>query len=86
MNIYLGNLTISEIENRSGIKFPENLILFMEKRHQDNANKINKEKWHCFDIPFILVCGDLYTANIIYNFLKPYTKDFKEPLQIAIQE
>jgi len=82
MDIYLGNLSIVEIETRSGISFPDELKDYMKPRKQENASNIKQGKWHCFDIPFVLMCGDMDTATEIYSHLKAFSSDFKEPLQI----
>ena len=84
MSVFLGNLSIDEIEERSGVKFPQALIDFMEPKKQDKASNVKPGKWHCFDIPFNLVCGDRQTAEEIYKHLSPRTKDFKEQLQISL--
>jgi hypothetical protein len=84
--IMLGNLNIKQIEKRMGISFPDELISFMEKTHQSKAEDVSKGKWHCFDIPFTLLCGDMETAVKIYDYLKYQNKDIKESLQIAIDK
>jgi hypothetical protein len=80
----LGNLTIEEMETRSGIKFPDELIQFMKLRHQPLAEGVKSGEWHCFDLPFTLLCGDMETATTILNHLMPFSGDFKEPMQISI--
>jgi hypothetical protein len=80
----LGNLKITEIEKRLGVEFPKKLIEFMEERHQESANNVQKGKWHCFDLPFTLVCGDMETASEIHNHLKDLD-GFKTTIQIALQ-
>ena len=85
MNIMLGNLNIDEIERRCGVKFPEPLIDFMADRKQENAS-VSAGEWHCFDIPFTILCGDIETAKEIFKHLSPFTDEFKEPLQIAINK
>ena len=84
MQILLGNLSIPEIEKRSGVKFPDALVEYMTPRHQEKAEKIQTGYWHCFDMPFSIVCGDMETAKEIYRHLAPLTKEFKEPLQISL--
>jgi len=84
MSILLGNLKIEEIESRSGVKFPGALVDYMKQCKQESASNVKPGKWHCFDIPFNLVCGDRETAEKIYGYLKPLSKDFKEPLQISL--
>lgn len=84
MNIMLGNLSVNQIEERLGIEFPQDIRDFMQKNHQSSANDVAKGKWHCFDIPFHLVCGDLETATKIYNSVKDKSNECKEALQISI--
>jgi len=84
MSIYLGDLSIEEIEKRAGIDFPKELKDYMGTRKQNSASNIKQGKWHCFDIPFVLVCGDIETAMEIHNHLKGFSSDFKEPLQISV--
>lgn len=85
MNIMmLGNLSVSQIEKRLGIEFPEDIREFMKQTHQAEASNIGKGKWHCFDIPFILVCGDMQTATKIFEGLKPQSDKCKEALQISL--
>lgn len=84
MNIMLGNLTVSEIEKRSGVTFPSELKQLMEETYQADANNIADGKWHCFDIPFTLVCGGMTIAQRVYDHLKSESCNFKEPLHIAL--
>lgn len=84
MSILLGNLSVSQIENRLGIEFPEEIRLFMQQTHEPSANYIGKGKWHCFDIPFTLFCGDIETATKIYESVKDKSHLCKEALQFAI--
>lgn len=84
MNILLGNLSVDEMEAHTGVKFPPELILFLTPRHQENASNIQPGKWHCFDMPFNLVCGDRATATEIYHHLQPLAARFKKQLTISI--
>lgn len=86
MNIMLGNLSVNEIEKRLGIEFPEEIRDFMKQNHQSEANNIAKGKWHCFDIPFNLVCGDVDVATKIFNSVKDKSADCKEKLQISVSK
>lgn len=86
MEIMLGNLNVSEIEARLGINFPKDIIEFMEQNHQASARNISIGKWHCFDIPFHLVCGDVETAKKIFNALKDQASLCKVSLQISVYE
>ena len=82
----LGNLSITEIEDRIGINFPEDTREFMKKNYQRSAQNINNGEWHCFDIPFCLVCGSMDTAKKIYDSVKDRAGEVKEQLQISINE
>ena len=82
--VMLGNLSVEQIEKRLGIEFPEEIRKFMNENHQDCATDINKGKWHCFDIPFTIVCGDYETASKIFNSVKEKAEYCKEPLEFAL--
>jgi len=85
MSIMLGDLSVSEIEKRIGIEFPEEIREFMNQSYQSNAGKIANGKWHCFDIPFVLLCGDVETATKIYNSVKERANECKENLQFCVE-
>jgi len=86
MNIYLylGNLLIRDIEKRLGIELKEEYVSFMQENHQATASNIQKGKWHCFDIPFNIVCGDVETAKKIYNAVKDQSAKCKESLRFSV--
>ena len=80
----LGNLNTEQIEKRLGIEFPKEIREFMKNTHQSKAENIQKGKWHCFDIPFNLVCGDMEVATKIFNSLKDKSSECKEQLQFSL--
>jgi len=82
--MYIGNLCIEEIENRTGVQFSEELRSYMKPRRQEKAANVAEGKWHCFDMPFILVCGDIKTAVTIFEQLNCHSDEFKERLQIGV--
>ena len=84
MNIRLGNLTVSEVEKKSGVTFPEELKNLLEKSHQNNATHIGDGEWHCFDMPFVIVCGGMELAQTIYDSLKGVSSQFVKPMQISL--
>jgi len=86
MNIMLGNLNVDQIEKRLGINFPADVKKFMEITHQLNADNVLKGKWHCFDIPFNIVFGDIETATKVFNSVKDKSNECKEQLQFSIQK
>jgi len=84
MSIMLGNLSVQQLETRTGVTFSDELKTLLKETHELSANNIPKGKWHCFDLPFHMVCGDMDIAQKIYDHLKPFASDFKEQLQISI--
>lgn len=86
MEILLGNLSISQIEKRLGITLTDEEIQFFNSTHQARAENIAKDKWHCFDIPFNMVCGSQDFAAKVYEILKPYSCMMNEILRISINK
>lgn len=86
MNIYLGNLSLEDMQLRAGVTFPQELIDFMQPRQQPITAEVGPGQWHCYDLPFFLQCGDMETAQQIFGHLKSLSGDFKEPLQIGVKE
>lgn len=82
----LGNMSVKEIEQRTCVSFPTELVEYMSTRQQHNATGISAGMWHCFDIPFNLVCGDVDTAKEIYKHLAPLAGKFERKLEISIQK
>lgn len=74
------------MEKRTGVIFPLELKQYMEPRRQQSAKNIKPGMWHCYDIAFLLICGDIDTATQIYGHLKKFNSEFKEQLQIAIPD
>lgn len=85
MGIMLGNLSIEEMQRRAGVQFPAELVDFMRDKHQAEAANIETGKWHCFDIPFNLVCGDMDTAKEVFKHLSPLSSKFKQSMSISLQ-
>lgn len=86
MPILLGDLRVKDIEARLGIDLTESERDFLEKAYQPAAENVAEGKWHCFDIPFAMVCGDFDFAHEVYVLLKPYGKQMKRQLQISVVE
>jgi hypothetical protein len=84
MEIRLGNLSVEDMGKRAGFEFPEDLKAYMEPRRQQNASNVAEGEWHCFEMPFMLVCGGVETASEIHNYLKEYSAAFEQPLQIVL--
>ncbi len=85
MSFLLGNLSVKDMERRLGVSFPPSLTKFLEENHQPAANAVAAGKWHCYDAPFVLVCGDEDTAVKINGQLSPLAKRFAAKLTIALE-
>ena len=62
MGIMLGNLSVEDIEYRLSITLSDEDRKQLNDSRQQKAEKIEQGKWHCFDLPFMIVCGDKETA------------------------
>jgi len=84
MGIMLGNLTISQIEDKTGVELSDADKTELSGMRQEKAENIAPGKWHCFDLPFMIVCGDKPTAEKVLKILSAYdwTKA-KQSLQIS---
>lgn len=86
MYIYLGNLSVEQIEERTGITLSDEHRDYMKAHRQETVNDtpIANEKWHCFDIPFMIMAGNKETAEYYTDMLSTYDwSKCKEPLQIG---
>lgn len=73
MTIYLGNLSVEQIEKDYSVTFADADKQWLEKHHQPEANNIQSDKWHFFDIPRIMMAGSKEFALEIYNVFKKYS-------------
>lgn len=80
----LDNLSIQQMESRMGIEFPAKLKDVLEKYHQHEASDIQPGFWHCFDLPFTMVCGNQDLADLVLEHLSPMVNDIIIPLNLAV--
>ena len=84
--IFLGNLSTDQIEKRTGITLSDEDREYLTAHRQEAINNTPLEvgKWHCYDIPFMVMVHDKQTAELYRNMLGKYdwTK-CKESLQIG---
>lgn len=75
MMIFLGNQTVDDMERRLHIKFSEEHRAFLEENRQQKVNDTPLEpgKWHCYDIPFMLMTHDKETALTYKKLFSDYT-------------
>lgn len=85
MGVYLGNVSISELERRTGYNFSEEDRKWLESHRQDDADvKFDSEKFHIFDIPF-----EIHVTQSINDYLTKLLLKYenisssKEPLRLA---
>lgn len=86
MSIYLGNLTPEQIESRLGINITAEDKELLKKTHQPEVNNvpIALGKWHCFDLPFMIMTSDVKTARMFVDIFSKYEPStFRECLQIG---
>lgn len=84
--IYLGNLSIEDIEKRTGITLTDEHRQYMNEHRQMEVNStpIKKGFWHGFDIPFMLMTSDKETAKEYVEMLSVYDwSKCKESLRIG---
>lgn len=84
MDILLGDLSVADMQRRAGVEFPTELVEFLSSRHQPQAANVAAGKWHCFDVPFVLVCGDVETATEVVRHLEPLSSQFSEQLGVSV--
>lgn len=80
----LGNLSVEQMERRMGITFPGDLKEVLAKYHQSAATDIKPGFWHCFDMPFTMVCGNTDLAELVRDKLTPLVDKIVTPLSVAI--
>ena len=84
MSFILGDLSITDMENRLGVTFPEELKEQMLPKRQMDTTNLKEGYWHCYDIPFMLVCGGIETATEYNRLLKPLSSEMKGSFQIGV--
>ena len=85
MKIYLGNLTINQLEDRCGCKFEKEDYEWLKEHRQDNAEIKTKDKFHIFDMPFMIQTGEEISDKLV-QILTKYNdkKTFTVGLQVGI--
>lgn len=85
MSIMLGNLSVEQMENRLGIALSDEHRRILEDSRQERVNGVPLEdgSWHCFDIPFMMVCDTKTTAIKLRDIIKPYLIEKNSVFQIG---
>ncbi len=85
MNIYLGNLSIEQIEREYQVQFSEEDKTWLKEHRQANVSIVlGADKWHCFDFPRIIAVGSADFRQEIFDRLKNYA--FKGQIGIGVME
>ena len=84
MTIMLGNLSLQQALDRLGVDLPDETKNKLNDMRQMSANDINNGEWHCFDIPFMFVCGDEDTKGIFIDALSPLAHEMKVSVSVAV--
>jgi hypothetical protein len=85
MSVFLGNLSIHQIQERLGIELTAEEVKFFESSWQERASDIDPNKWHCFDMPFMLACGSREFAIKVYGILGQYSDQMTTQLQVGVE-
>lgn len=84
MAIMLGNLTLEQMQKRCGFSFPQEALDILSNHQPEvNGRDIEAGRWHCFDIPFMVMCGSQEMAQSLAMTLMPFADKFKTPLQVS---
>ena len=87
MQVRFGNLTISKFEDRCGCKFEKEDYEWLKQHRQDDAQHIEKDRFHIFDMPFSIIVGENIQDKLV-EILTKYNniKAFNESLNILANE
>lgn len=74
MIIMLGNQTVDDIERRLDIKLTEEQKEMLNNTRQEIVNDVplGKGRWHCYDIPFLMMCDSIKTAEKMRDLFMAY--------------
>ena len=84
--IFLGNLSPQQIEKRLQITFSQEDLEFLTANRQEKVNNtpLERGKWHCYDLPFLLMCDTTETVETMKAlFMRDYPFPSKETFQIG---
>lgn len=86
MSILLGDLMVSDIIERTGVEISYEDKKWLKERYC-HRTKLEKNTWHCFALPFLIVCETKELAAEMADRLKKYDwSSCKESLQISWEE
>lgn len=86
MFIFLGNLTVEQLEKRLGIELTDEDRKFISDSRQKEVNNtpLGDGKIHIYDIPLMIMCDTVNTAIKVRDMMMAYHPDtFKETFQVG---
>ncbi|MFD1385680.1 hypothetical protein ACFQ4Z_02630 [Oceanobacillus oncorhynchi subsp. oncorhynchi] len=87
MGFRLGNLTITAVEAKHGIKLLDEERETLENMRQNDAQTIEEGKFHVFDEPMTMfVCDSAETRAEVIKILSKYNSDIKGQLGVGFKE
>lgn len=80
----LGNLSLKNVEELFEVKFSEEDKQWLNEHRQEQVDvPLQKDKWHWFLFPRVILVDSIEFASEIYERLKYYP--FNEQIRISIQ-
>lgn len=84
MAIYLGDLSVRQLESRCQITLTDEERSTLENIIEHTCDKVGgNNKIHIFDIPFLVKCGNQETQQVVLDILMPYASEMKASLQVG---
>lgn len=82
--LLLGNLTVNQMIKQLGINITNEEKELLENMRCDNANSIPENKFHCFDMPFVIHAGSKSVGSKLYDILSKYQNDMVCSIRVDI--
>ena len=82
MSIYLGNMSVKDIEREHGFEFSGEEREALKKTHHQNADfKDGETGWHMFDIPPFLVISNGPVGHKALDIFMSHNSDYRFKFQ-----
>ena len=86
MGIYLGNLSVKQMQDRLGITLNEQDFKELDSMRERVIDNVSADQMHIYDMPFMVYCGSYDTAVKVRDILSPYGKHMTGTVSIGIRE
>lgn len=81
MNVYFGNLSVEALVERCKLKSITKEEIEILEKYRCNSAKVEKDKFHIFDIPHTIHCNGEAT-NVVIEVLSKYANEFDVPYNV----